>query len=59
MKINAQVKRTCKHNGSTYEDVELTEEDIEIMLIKKCNSIYSENTGCTFSIEGKLNLEVE
>jgi hypothetical protein len=59
MKIKAQIKRTCKHNGSTYEDVELSEEEVEIMLIKKCDSLYSDNTGCTFNVEGKLNLEVE
>jgi len=51
MNISATVKRECKFNGSTYEDIELTQEDIEQALIRKCESNFSDNTGCTFSIE--------
>lgn len=51
MNISASVKRTCSFNGSTYENVELTQEDIEQVLIRKCEGLFGDNTGCTFSIE--------
>tara|TARA_R110000796_G_scaffold85679_2_gene185801 strand:+ start:373 stop:552 length:180 start_codon:yes stop_codon:yes gene_type:complete len=57
MKIKAQVKRVCKINGATYEDIELTNEDIQMIMIRKCESLYSDNVGCTLNIETDLSIE--
>lgn len=59
MKIKGQVKRVCKFSGTTYEDIELTDEDIELIMIRKCESLYSDNTGCTLSVEDRLSVECE
>lgn len=55
MKISTGVKRTCKFNGSSYDVVELTDEDIKQALIEKCKIIYGDNEGCEFSID-EINL---
>ena len=57
MKLSATVKRECKFNGSTYEDIELTQEDIDFWLTRKCEEKFSDNTGCTFSVDTDYSVE--
>jgi hypothetical protein len=51
MNIKASVKRVCQFNGTSYENIELTQEDIELVLIRKCESLFSDNEKCTFSVD--------
>ena len=55
MKIKGQVKRVCKYKGevyqTTHDDIELSQEDIELLLIRKCESMYGLETGVTLSVE--------
>lgn len=58
MNIKAKVRRVCKSTGISVDDVEITNEDIVSMLIRKCESNYYDNDGCTFSIESNISVDI-
>ena len=57
MNIKAKVKRVCKNTGVSVDDVEITNDDIVSILIRKCESSYYDNEGCTFSIESNISID--